>query len=150
MAELLLSKQLVHKLRRFGAHVQRLEDKMSVGIPDINVAMQGKEVWLELKEFKWPKRANTPVRVPLRPFQVSWIRERTLVGGIVYIVAREVTTGVVYLFNGLQIIGKDINPLCLPKKQLIETAAYAGSVDEMADIVINTLILLDGNKENLI
>jgi len=150
MAELLLSKQLVHNLRRFGAHVQRIEDKLSVGVPDINVALNGYEVWLELKEFTWPKRADTPVHIPLRPFQLAWIRARTQVGGIVYVVARETITGTVYVFAGVQIIGKDIHPLSLPKKDLIELASYAGTVAEAADIVISTLILLDGNKENLI
>jgi hypothetical protein len=56
-------------------HVQRLEDKFSVGIPDINLCCAGEEYWFEAKFIEdWPKRLTTGVKIPLRPEQTLWAR----------------------------------------------------------------------------
>lgn len=53
---------------------QRIEDKMSVGIPDVNAIANGREWWLELKYIR-----NAPVRkvdLGIRPEQALWLRKR--------------------------------------------------------------------------
>jgi hypothetical protein len=47
-----------------------VEDAVHVGVPDI-CCVHG---WLELKIARRPKRANTCVRVDLRPAQRIWLR----------------------------------------------------------------------------
>jgi hypothetical protein len=71
---------------RYGAHVQRFEDKMTAGIPDMNVKVPGcHELWLEGKYLKdFPKRETTPVKCGLRPDQALWLNERAHRGGAAF------------------------------------------------------------------
>lgn len=70
-------------------HVQRCEDKFSVGVPDLNVCHQGKEIWFEIKWIiDFPRKAATGVRVPFRPQQPLWADLRTRAGGDVRVLTR--------------------------------------------------------------
>lgn len=73
-----------------GCHVQRFEDKLSLGIPDSNICFQGKEFWFEGKHLKaYPAREGTRVRVGLRPEQFIWLYTRKSLGARCYIWVRE-------------------------------------------------------------
>lgn len=77
-------------------HIQRLEDKLSTGIPDTNVCWQpepwcdrGYEFWLEGKFIReLPKRATTKVMVGtggLSAEQALWLETRQRAGGKVFV-----------------------------------------------------------------
>lgn len=57
---------------------QRLEDKLSVGIPDINAVANGQEWWLEAKymDAMPPRRMNAG----LKPAQKIWLQRSAKVG----------------------------------------------------------------------
>lgn len=67
--------------------VQRIEDKMSPGIPDMNVCWNGIEFWLEGKFIKdLPARDDTLVRFgskdePRLAHQANWLENRQRAGG---------------------------------------------------------------------
>jgi len=67
----------VRKGMRGRWHVQRHEDSVTRGIPDVSYAIDGAEGWIELKTLNdWPKRPTTPVRVDIKPEQVAWLEAR--------------------------------------------------------------------------
>jgi hypothetical protein len=71
------------------AHVQRLEDKFSVGIPDMNICYAYGERWIEAKWIAdWPKRESTGVRVPFKIEQPLWAKQRFEAGGDVRVLLR--------------------------------------------------------------
>lgn len=72
-------------------HIQRLEDKLTGGIPDTNVCWSrdtrpGIEFWLEGKYVKeLPKRQTTKVKVDLRADQALWLETRQRAGGKAFV-----------------------------------------------------------------
>ncbi len=63
-------------------HVQRIENSIERGTPDVNICHEGKEIWLELKV---PKSSNC---VDIRKEQRVWAVRRSLAGGKVFVLAR--------------------------------------------------------------
>lgn len=71
------------------ARIDRVENGLVDGMPDVNACMAGKDIWMELKHLeKWPARATTPVlgRRGLRPEQINWHIRQHAAGGISFIV----------------------------------------------------------------
>ncbi len=64
---------------------QRLEDKLTPGIPDVNLHVpDGPDVWVELKYV-----VDAPViEVGLRPEQFIWLRDGARAGRVCYLLAR--------------------------------------------------------------
>lgn len=85
-------------------HVQRIEDKLSPGVPDMNVCWEDIEFWLEGKFVKeLPKRDDTLVRFGPKGDmrlvqQANWLRQRQLAGGRVFWWVRVADVGW-YLFR---------------------------------------------------
>lgn len=55
------------------------------------MARQGVEGWIEFKhveEHKLPKRADTPVRIGLKPEQSAWLCDRAAAGGRVAVLTK--------------------------------------------------------------
>jgi hypothetical protein len=85
-----------------GAHWQRIETgSTGTGIPDVNICLNGKEIWVELKLIKGK-------RVDLAPTQVAWHVKRSKAGGHTWILARHTYDGTrvgkgdnIYLWSGL-------------------------------------------------
>lgn len=66
-------------------HVQRHEDKYSVGIPDISYGADGINGWIELKAYdKWPN-GNLP---HFTSKQANWLTNRGERGGHCFILIR--------------------------------------------------------------
>lgn len=65
------------------AHVQRIETGgTGRGVPDVNFAHQGKEIWIELKSIK----GN---HLTLTEFQIVWMHKRRASGGRCFILAKK-------------------------------------------------------------
>ena len=75
------------------AHLVRIENKASPGIPDVNGCYKGIEFWIELKVIK----GNS---LQLSKFQKAWIYERTKSGGKVFVLARPLFGSVLKVFEG--------------------------------------------------
>ena len=74
------------------AHLVRIENKASPGIPDVNGCYKGIEFWIELKVIK----GNS---LRLSKFQKAWIYERLRVGGYVFVLARPLSGSVIKVFD---------------------------------------------------
>jgi hypothetical protein len=61
--------------------LRRVENVCEAGTPDVEGCYEGNGFWIELKGEDRPKRAETPVRFPVRPQQVNWHRKRRRAGG---------------------------------------------------------------------
>lgn len=88
MAESAFWRSLRKKLR---GHACRVENGCVPGMPDVNLCIDGREFWVELKDVdSLPKRATTPVfgKSGLRPDQVLWINQRVRASGEVYILGK--------------------------------------------------------------
>lgn len=62
--------------------VERIENALTRGTPDVNGCFEGHEYWLELKVLDNKERCN------LRPEQYLWHRKRQENGGRVFVLAR--------------------------------------------------------------
>lgn len=67
-------------------HVERVENALTRGTPDVNMCANGIEVWLELKVL------DTKGHCELRPEQLLWHRKRQEAGGKVFVLARNEDT----------------------------------------------------------
>lgn len=67
-------------------HIERLENLVGAGHPDVEGCYEGVQFWLELKVAKRPARPTTKLRFgsPLRDSQVEWGKKRIAVGGRVW------------------------------------------------------------------
>lgn len=99
-------------------HIVRVENPAHPGTPDLNVCIQGVEIWMELKQEKsLPKRETTPVFTgALRPDQILWHTLRHRAGGRSYIVAYVEDLNLIYTIEGKH--AREFNSM--PKAQLDE------------------------------
>ena len=63
-------------------HVERVENALTRGTPDVNMCYEGSELWLELKVL------DAKGNCELRPEQILWHRKRQENGGRVFVLAR--------------------------------------------------------------
>lgn len=63
-------------------HVERVENALTRGTPDVNMCVEGTELWLELKVL------DDKGHCDLRPEQYLWHRKRQEHGGRVFVLAR--------------------------------------------------------------
>jgi hypothetical protein len=71
-------------------HYQRFEDKITPGIPDVNVYVPGVgELWVEMKYVKaYPKQMTSRVHVGLRAEQLIWLEAAARAGRRACVLAR--------------------------------------------------------------
>ena len=77
-----------HYLRNnIPGHLQRIEDSISCGIPDVNYCIEHVEGWIELKWVPaWPKRLNTCIKIQhFTSEQFTWLAARYSAGGRVFL-----------------------------------------------------------------
>lgn len=60
--------------------LQRLENMVGAGHPDVEGCINGDQVWIELKSCSRPVNASTPIRPKKRNSQNIWHRTRTAAG----------------------------------------------------------------------
>lgn len=91
-----------------GGRMDRVENGVVEGMPDVSMCAGGIDVWVELKYVaKWPSRANTRVLGDrgLRPEQINWHLRQQRAGGRSFVVV-----GVgkeIYIADGLH--AKEMN-----------------------------------------
>ena len=121
MSERLAQKKVVKYLRDHDVDVQRIENTVDRGVPDINCCYDGLEFWIEMK--------STASKTPkLRPEQQAWHARRHFHGGIVLIITEHSKTDEysVYIFHhktGLTELSR------APKKE------FFGTLLEMIDFM---------------
>lgn len=89
MTEKEFSHKVCEQLRQEGVDVQRVENGVGAGIPDINMCYQGREIWTELKLV-------LKNGILLRKEQYAWGMRRNRVGGRVFVVALALDGSSVY------------------------------------------------------
>ena len=78
--------QKVRGLRRWG-HVERHEDRLVPGLPDVHFVLAGKAGWLELKWVEKLRKDGSFV-VPLRAAQVVWLDQYDADGGRCFVLTQ--------------------------------------------------------------
>jgi len=75
-------------------HAVSIENTTGVGTPDLNICVDGHDVWFEAKYFKeWPKRKTTSIKLGSKnkaswAREKSWLRKRMQHGGVCFILLR--------------------------------------------------------------
>jgi hypothetical protein len=98
----------------------RIENSASSGAPDINY-LGG---WIEDKTIAdWPKRENTPVRLPhYTPEQRGWHSRRRRAGGRVHVVLEVMKAETILVFDAADAasgLGHWTREQCLSRAQLV-------------------------------
>lgn len=84
-----LESALWKRVRKAGTHLKhcgfkvdlkRIENSVGSGHPDVEGAIDGVQLWLELKSEDRPKRPTTKIRFKVRPSQDIWLQERVRAG----------------------------------------------------------------------
>lgn len=130
------TKSVRKHLISYGAHVVRLEDKLTPGIPDLNFCYRGCEVWLEGKFVRLPKRDSTVITFgsSIRTLnQSEWMRKRRLAGGCCYFWIR-VEGGQWYILDDLEMLREGLS-----KKQLLQLPSFATAKQLVAEIIKRTV-----------
>lgn len=139
MSESNATKTLRTYLTSAGAHVQRIEDKLTPGIADTNFCLGGVEAWLEGKFVKdLPAKDDTLVRFgskgePRLVHQRNWLTARRKAGGNAFWWVR-VRDGGWYLFED------KFNWLTdgVPKRVLLEQENL-GSAKRLVEVLVSKL-----------
>ena len=98
MNEHSFARRLSSSLRSQGAYVWKINANFAGGVPDMWVAGNGLDLWLELKWIRAaPKRASTILKPALSAQQENWLTDRYLQGVRVMVVLA--TPDGCYLFN---------------------------------------------------
>lgn len=67
-------------------HVDRVENAVGVGMPDVHTTYRKRSIWIELKVAKW---TGQPVIELMEPSQRVWHVKCTNHGGVVLVLVRE-------------------------------------------------------------
>lgn len=120
-------------------HWQSIEDRFSTGIPDLNLCIEGADVWIELKQIgRFPERFDTTLKTSLAHLtndQMNWLYKRCKHGGKAFILLRVQTPRRWYL-----IAGKDARELKGWTQEQLEFNCseywYSLNVDELIEALI--------------
>jgi len=139
MSETNATRTLRTHLKAMGVHVQRIEDKLTAGIPDTNGCVSGVEFWAEGKFVKQlPARPTTLVRFGSKgeqrlALQRNWLMARQQAGGRCFWWVR-VRDGGWYLFED------KFNWLVegVPRA-VLDQQENLGSAKRMAEVIVEKL-----------
>lgn len=72
-----LYEKLVKLFEAYPIIFHRIENDAELGTPDLHYTTENNEGWVELKVIKsMPKKKETGIKIPFRPGQYSWLRNR--------------------------------------------------------------------------
>lgn len=138
MSEAALWRHVRTRLRKYG-HLERVENAVSSGTPDLNYCLRWRdrvaEGWIELKQIdKWPRNQRTAVRVDhFTQIQRIWLNHRCLLGGRAFVLLQVGQTRM--LFDGkwaAQHLGH------IKRADLLDAAAWCDADhtwDQLAEIL---------------
>jgi len=124
------------KLLMPGIDMQRIEDKLTSGIPDLNACWSGVEFWMEGKFIKdLPVRASSIVRFGPKDderlvYQARWLEKRQLAGGQTFLWCR-VRDGRWFLWVGPNF---DFLYNGMSKESLLKCLSFASAKDLVAHV----------------
>ena len=118
--ETLLWKVMKDRLPYPGDRLDRIENFVASGQPDVNGCLAGEDVWIELKAPKEPKRSTTRLMTcngnhALLPSQVNWMIRQRQAGGIAFILVR--TDKRIMLIEGTK-HAEQFNSMTVPEMML--------------------------------
>lgn len=64
-------------------HMNRVENMVLSGMPDVEGCLDDQQFWIELKCEPRPARSTTLVKAHFRPAQIPWMKRRLKAGGLV-------------------------------------------------------------------
>lgn len=73
------------KVILYGDRIDRIENIIVIGMPDVNLCIEGVEAWMEIKSPKEPKKISTPLfgsNHKLSIDQKNWFLRQKKAGGI--------------------------------------------------------------------
>jgi hypothetical protein len=68
------------RFRRYLVHMERIENGVGVGRPDVNACVDAVTIDIELKAEERPKRTSTKIRFKVRSSQAIWMHDRVTAG----------------------------------------------------------------------
>ena len=80
-----------------GLHMNRVENTLQEGYPDVQLCYRGGYADVELKGTLTPKTLETPVDVSFRPNQIPWLMQRQAAGGNAWCLLQVYQTGIYLL-----------------------------------------------------
>lgn len=72
--------QKAMKAEKVQIHLERIENEVAAGGPDVDGCIEGALFKMELKSCERPVRESTPIRPTLRPKQIEWHADRAAAG----------------------------------------------------------------------
>lgn len=72
-------------LLRLNLHMNRVENSIMEGMPDVEGCLLGRQFWIELKCEARPSNPRKKVRPKFRPAQLPWLKRRMAAGGRAFI-----------------------------------------------------------------
>jgi hypothetical protein len=108
-----------------GRRLDRVENLVGNGWPDVNGCFEGVEFWIEIKEPVEPKRPSTPLfgsNHRLSQEQMNWFKRQSLASGLGYVY---IDTGKHRILMGGRLADK-INGMTLD--ELLRNALWLGKV----------------------
>lgn len=96
MSQITNEKKLWQSLKKHfpkKTHYQRIENRVSEGMPDCYICMDGVPIWCELKIIK-------DNRIRLQPSQIAWHLSHSRCGGVSFFLAYAPSEGLAFLFDG--------------------------------------------------
>jgi len=114
-------KKLREKIIKFNDRIDRIENYIVAGMPDINLCIEGCEFWIELKAPTEPKRATTPLfgsNHKLSQAQKNWFKRQWQSGGQAFILIVSFNRWILMPCD----MADDINEMTI--KQLVEKCLW--------------------------
>ena len=120
--------QWLAKLRRTHQpiHIERIENRVGVGVPDVQGCYNGIPFMVELKVAPKPTKPNTPVKIVLRESQREWHSDRLAAGGRSFFLVQVGKTR--YLLQWGDWIGQPVRVADLERLSIIGKTARQGEV----------------------
>lgn len=118
----------------YKTHSCRIENDAGEGNPDVDMCIDGTQLWIELKSEDRPKRASTPIRFRVRPSQSIWHRMRSAAGcrhNFILAQVGEAHTARLYL-----IPGRDYDLIVAPEAKLAELSIMSASDENLREVLL--------------
>jgi len=118
----------------YKTHSCRIENDAGEGNPDVEMCIDGTQLWIELKSHMRPARASTAIRFKVRPSQSIWHRMRSAAGcrhNFVLAQVGEAHEARLYL-----IPGSFYDEIVAPEARLAELSILSSSDESVREVLL--------------